>query len=70
MKEAYVKATGEGLSRPLRSFTVRLDFTEASLTPAPEDARSWALYRIAVSSGFVAALAAEGSGHRICYHFK
>lgn len=67
MKEAYVKATGEGLSRPLSSFTVSLGAGELALTPALEDARNWSLYRLELTGGFLGGLAAEGSGHHIRY---
>ncbi len=67
MKEAYVKATGEGLSRALRSFTASVGLEQVSLKPAREDARSWSLHRLGVSPGFIAGLAAEGAGHSICY---
>lgn len=70
MKEAYVKATGEGLSRPLGSFTVSLGAGHVSLTPALEDTRTWSLYRLEVSPGFFGGLAVEGSGHEIRYRAR
>ena len=70
MKEAYVKATGEGLSRPLDSFTVSLGAGRLDLTPAAEDARHWSLYRLDISPGFLGGLAAEGAGHQIRYRAK
>ena len=70
MKEAYIKATGEGLSRPLDSFTVSLGAGRLALTPAAEDERNWSLYRLDVSPGFLGGLAVEGAGHEIRYRAK
>jgi 4'-phosphopantetheinyl transferase len=68
-KEAYVKATGEGMSRPLERFTV-------SLTPGaparleevegdPAEAGRWTLEALRPEPGYVAALAVEGRPSRI-----
>ncbi len=68
-KEAYMKATGEGLARPLHSFSV-------SLVPgAPPqllemegdavEAARWSLYSLTPAANFAAALAVEGQAHRI-----
>lgn len=64
MKEAFVKALGEGLSRPLTSFTVPL---EGGCIDSTQGQETWRLHRVAVSEGFAGALAAEGEDLRIVY---
>jgi 4'-phosphopantetheinyl transferase len=63
LKEAYLKATGAGLSQPLRSFRVRLAPGAAPALAwgegddgAPE---RWSLASLEVAAGYSAALAAE-----------
>ncbi len=53
-KEAYVKATGLGLSLPLDAFTVPL---------APD--AGWSVRDLAAAPGYAAAVAAEGHGWRL-----
>lgn len=68
-KEAYIKARGTGLSLPLAQFTVtclpgmpaRLLSTEGD----PEQASRWSLADVRPPSGYVGAVAAEGTGWRI-----
>jgi 4'-phosphopantetheinyl transferase len=63
-KEAYVKARGEGLSHPLRMFTVSLTpgepaallYTEVDL----REAARWSLVGLSPCEGYRAALAVEG----------
>ncbi len=52
-KEAYVKACGDGLSRPLESFAVGLD--------GDPELGNWRLYNIDAGPGFLAALAVDCS---------
>ena len=73
MKEAYVKARGQGLSIPLSSFSVPVtrDPADDSLmeiedaSNGVEPARRWSLYRVRSAPGCVGALAIEGSGRRL-----
>jgi 4'-phosphopantetheinyl transferase len=64
-KEAFIKATGEGLSLPLDRFNVSLAPGEpaALLSTAwdPEEASRWSLCELVPGPGYVAALAVEGS---------
>jgi 4'-phosphopantetheinyl transferase len=68
MKEAYVKACGEGLAIPLNSFSVPFS-TPPALTPlknhvASQDMlpdRRWCLYSLRPAPGYVGALAIEGT---------
>jgi 4'-phosphopantetheinyl transferase len=64
-KEAFIKALGEGLSHPLDQFDVTLAPTEpAALLSTRNDPRGpgrWFLRELAPGSGYVAALAVEGS---------
>ena len=65
-KEAYIKARGEGLHIPLRSFHV-------SLTPGqPErlesrDSSHWSLHSLRPDACYVGALVGEGGGWRLRY---
>jgi len=60
-KEAYIKATGEGLSAPLDAFRVTLRPGEPAriihLAGDPTAAQSWTLHDLAPGPGFAGALA-------------
>ena len=64
-KEAYLKALGEGLSRPLADFDVSLDPGEPArllqVKGQPEEAGRWFLEAFIPLPGYVAAVAAAGS---------
>jgi 4'-phosphopantetheinyl transferase len=70
-KEAFVKATGDGLSRPLNRFEVRVDPGEpAGPLGIDEDRKSvcqWSIHDLKPASGFAAAIAAEGRNWRLRY---
>jgi 4'-phosphopantetheinyl transferase len=63
-KEAYVKATGEGLSLPLRQFDVSIaaDDHDALLSTRPDDSEAalWSLREVPAGAGYVAALCVRG----------
>jgi 4'-phosphopantetheinyl transferase len=63
-KEAYLKARGDGLSMPLDQFDVSfLPDEEARLLETrhgPDEAGRWRLLPVGASTGYVAALAAQG----------
>ncbi|HEX7317505.1 MAG TPA: 4'-phosphopantetheinyl transferase superfamily protein [Pyrinomonadaceae bacterium] len=65
-KEAYIKARGEGLSRPLAGFDVSLAPGEPAALLRTDDeeegAARWTLRELSVPKGYVAALAVEGEG--------
>ena len=71
-KEAYLKACGEGLARPLNSFSVPLT-TDPAHTPVDlyvaskgiVPARRWSLYTLRPAPGYAGALAIEGTGWRL-----
>lgn len=74
-KEAYIKAVGEGLSRPLESFTVSLTPGEPaallSVEGDPAETRRWSLMELEPAPGYAAALAAERPGWRLsCYEWS
>jgi 4'-phosphopantetheinyl transferase len=58
-KEAFVKATGEGLQRPLDSFDVSLAPNEPArlLRVSGGDSSAWSLYHLQPTEGFIGALA-------------
>ena len=57
-KEAMSKATGDGLSAPLRSLEVRLtDGIELARGPAPYEPARWRLHAVDVPDGYLATLA-------------
>lgn len=63
-KEAYIKATGDGLSLPLSQFDVSIAAgeTDALLATRPDasEAARWRLREVPAGTGFVAALCMEG----------
>jgi 4'-phosphopantetheinyl transferase len=65
-KEAYIKAIGDGLSRPLDRFDVSLAPGEPArllnVAGHPEEATRWSLKELTPAPGYVAALAVEGHG--------
>lgn len=62
-KEAFIKATGKGLSQSLDGFDVTLapDVPAELLRVSGEDARDWKLFEVEVGEGYAGALAVEGS---------
>ena len=65
-KEAYIKATGAGLSLPLDQFEVSLTPGEPaallSTQRDPNEAQRWSLQELTPAPGYAAALAVEGHG--------
>ena len=63
-KEAYLKASGEGLSFPLDSFEVSLG-SQLSLKvyQSPHESERWRLYHLYPKSQYVGAVAVEGQSH-------
>lgn len=63
-KEAYIKATGDGLSLPLDQFDVSLEVknTNALLATRPDEseAKRWFLQEVAAAPGYIAALCVRG----------
>jgi 4'-phosphopantetheinyl transferase len=63
-KEAYIKATGDGLSLPLSQFDVSLEIKEASALlatrPDSSEASRWLLQEVPETEGYVAALCVRG----------
>ena len=68
-KEAYIKATGIGLSLPLRDFDVSLvpgdENAMLSTRPDAREAARWSLREVPTDEGYVAALCVEGHGWRL-----
>jgi 4'-phosphopantetheinyl transferase len=68
-KEAYIKATGDGLSRALDSFDVTLGASAAArllhVEGAPGEVERWWLQGLEPAPGFAAALAVEGRPSRV-----
>ena len=68
-KEAYIKATGDGLSLPLRQFDVSLALHDqnALLATRPDEteAKRWALRDVAVKSGYAAAICVSGKDWKL-----
>jgi 4'-phosphopantetheinyl transferase len=63
-KEAYIKATGDGLSLPLSQFDVSLEVEQANalLATRPDDseAKRWLLQEVPAAPGYIAALCVRG----------
>ena len=67
-KEAYIKALGEGLSRPLRGFSVAMGNERAPLLHVEGDeaeAERWRLQPLFPDPAYAAAVAVEGGGWRL-----
>jgi 4'-phosphopantetheinyl transferase len=68
-KEAYVKATGEGLTLPLEKIHISLMLaSEArliSINRSVREASRWSLHELHPVPGFAAALVIEGSDYRL-----
>ena len=66
-KEAFIKATGDGLSRPLDAFDVTVGRPARLLRVLgePEGARRFRLEDLRPAPGFAAALAIDGEAHRV-----
>jgi phosphopantetheine--protein transferase-like protein len=67
-KEAYLKATGLGLSLPLDSFDVSLTPDEPALQATRHDptaAQRWSLLHVEPGPGYIGAVAVEGHGCRL-----
>jgi len=68
-KEAYIKATGDGLSLPLSQFDVSLEPGERdglrATRPDDSEAGRWLLREVPGGSGFIAALCVRGRDWRL-----
>jgi 4'-phosphopantetheinyl transferase len=68
-KEAYIKATGEGLSFPLHQFDVSVapGHSDALLSTRPHNSEAalWSLREIPAGAGYVAALCVRGREWRL-----
>ena len=64
-KEAFLKVTGEGLSRSTRSYEIELRESGARLlwaTGVPDAARRYSVFPIEPGNGYAAAVVAEAQG--------
>ena len=71
-KEAFIKATGKGLSLPLDQFDVTLAETATLLSTAwdRDEAAQWSLHTLDAACGFAASLAVRGHGYSLhCWTF-
>jgi 4'-phosphopantetheinyl transferase len=70
-KEAFIKAIGEGLSKPLDSFDVTLAVDEPArflnIDNDPAETARWSLYEIDVEKEYTAALATDGRAEKFAY---
>jgi 4'-phosphopantetheinyl transferase len=68
-KEAFIKATGEGVVRPLPDFDVSLVPGEPaallSTRPDPAEAPRWRVVELVPGPGYAAALVAQGAGWQL-----
>lgn len=66
-KEAFIKATGKGLSQSLDGFDVTLTAKAVLLRVSDDDVGRWKLFDVAVGEGYAGALAVEGGVSRLRY---
>ena len=73
-KEAYIKATGEGLSLPLHLFHVSLSTagrTALVTAPDPSERYRWSLQEFEPAPGYISALVVEGyDWHPKCWEWS
>jgi 4'-phosphopantetheinyl transferase len=74
-KEAFIKATGKGLSQSLASFCVAIDPDEPaalrSVENQPDEPAMWTIAAIDVQPGYAAAVMARRPGCRIkCWNWR
>jgi len=74
LKEAYLKATGLGLTQPLHSFTVTPDCSGQSarlaLSADAAESAAWSLQTLVPAEGYVAALAIRSRAYGTrCMHY-
>ena len=74
-KEAYIKATGDGLAQPLDRFDVSLAPGDQarllSIDGDPRRASRWYLQELVPAAGYLAALAVEGLGWNLaCWRWQ
>ncbi len=71
LKEAYIKAIGEGLSCPLDQFEMAFNEEEMpALLLAKWDKNEkerWKMYRVQSPEGYIASMAVEGKSHELVY---
>jgi 4'-phosphopantetheinyl transferase len=68
LKEAYLKACGDGLVRALDAFDVTVGDARSGLLAVrdrPGDAARWVLRQVEIGEDYVAALAVEGQGWQL-----
>lgn len=68
-KEAYIKATGQGLSQSIQDFEVSLGPEENSTIRPVRGPGHWSIFHLVPFTGYVAALAAEGRPYLRCWNF-
>lgn len=68
-KEAYIKATGEGLSLPLSQFDVSIGAGSQNALlatrPDPEESKRWTLRDVAADAGYAAAVCVSGNDWKL-----
>ncbi|MBL8006956.1 MAG: 4'-phosphopantetheinyl transferase superfamily protein [Ignavibacteria bacterium] len=76
-KEAFIKAKGEGLSYPLKNFSVSVGDSRRAeiieITGNPAEAENWSLYEIEINNEYVSALAVKSLKADLVYrnlHWK
>jgi len=72
-KEAFIKATGHGLSLPLDSFSVPANLAPGASAPVSVDGAgpAWAVRWLEPGPGYAAAVAAEGLSWEVaCWQFE
>lgn len=70
-KEAFIKAKGEGLSYPLKNFSVSVGNKSPAeiieITDNPAEAENWSLYEIDIINEYVSALAVNSAKADLVY---
>ena len=68
-KEAFIKATGKGLSQSLDQFDVTLapEVPAALLSVSDDEAKRWSMFDVEVGEGYAGALCVEGRVTEVSY---